>query len=57
MFAAASAEIRAERPCGRVVLYDHRQEISIVTGQPEWLRVPILGYEKGRVIDERHKAA
>jgi hypothetical protein len=53
VFAAASSEIRAERPCGKVILFDHKQEMNLVTRQPEWIRVPILGYEKGRVIDER----
>ena len=55
VFAAASAEIRAERPNGRVILFDHKSEMSVITRQPEWIRVPILGYEKGKVIDERQR--
>lgn len=56
VFAAAASEIRAERPRGQVILFDHREDINIVTQKPEWRRVPILGYEKGKVNDERQKA-
>jgi len=59
VFAAASNEIRIERPCGKVTLFDTQAEERWNPDKQawEWVKRPILGYEKGRVIDGRGKGA